>query len=244
MKNASKHAAALKTLLKRLIRLHKPGEAPQLDPLRALVMAVVMEDCDDRKAAAAMAAFDAEFVDVNELRVATELELADLMGPKYPSFGERSMRLRDLLMNLFDAEGRLSIDRLAAMGKKDLRAAMRGVPQMTPFVEGFMTLAGFAQTAVPLDETMRQFLVTQDVLEPETAPDEAQRFLEGNLKAEECWPFFASCRAAAIASRSSRAKPAVGGTPPKVPTRTSKSKAPLPAAPRRPRVKRANKQSA
>src|SRR5688500_4420544 len=131
MKNASKHATTLKTLYRRLCRQHKPGERPQLEPFRALVLGVLREDCDEGRAAQALASLDAEFVDVNELRVATELELMSLIGEDYPKVVDRSLRLRDLLMSLFDTEGRLSITRLAAMNKKEQRAALHQLPTMT-----------------------------------------------------------------------------------------------------------------
>lgn len=204
MKNATKHAATLKSLHKKLCRQHKPGDRPQLDPLRALVLGVLQESCDDGRAQKAAAALDEEFVDVNELRVATELELTNLVGPGYPAAMDRAVRLREILMSLFDGEGRLTIDRVAAMNKKEQRAHLRSLPAMTPFIEGYVSLLGFGQTAMPVDEPMRAYLVSEGVLEPEATVEDAQKFLESNLKADEYWPFFASCRAEACKPRPRR----------------------------------------
>jgi endonuclease III len=201
MKNASKHAATLKSLRRKLCRQHKAADRPELDPLRALVLGVLREDCDDAKANRAMAALDEEFVDVNELRVATELELSNLIGEDYPHVVDRSVRLREILMSVFDAEGRLSIARVAAMNKKEQRATLHGLPMMSPFVEGHVALLGFGQAAVPVDDRMRVYLVSQGVLEPSGTVEEAQRFLESHLKSDECWPFFHACRAEVSKSR-------------------------------------------
>lgn len=201
MKNATKHATTLRSLYRKLVRQHRPGERPQLEPLRALVLGVLREGCDETRAQRVMAQIDEEFVDINELRVATELELAGMMGHSYPEAAERAVRLRELLMSVFDAEGRLSIERMAALNKKEQRSCLRGLPMMTPFVEAHVSVLGFGQAAVPVDEMMCRYLVHGGALEPEATLDEAQRFLEAHLKADECWPFFAACRAAASRSR-------------------------------------------
>lgn len=201
MKNASKHAATLKSLHRKLCRQHKAGDRPEMDPLRALVLGILREECDDGKATRAMAVLDEEFVDVNELRVATELELSILIGEDYPGAIDRSLRLREMLMSVFDAEGRLSIARVAAMNKKEQRATLHGLPTMSPFVEGHVALLGFSQAAVPVDERMRAYLESQGVLEPGGTVDEAQRFLESHLKSDECWPFFHACRMESCKSR-------------------------------------------
>ena len=125
MKNATKHAGSLRSLYRKLIRQHRAPPRPQLEPLRAIVMGVLCEQCDDARAQKILEVFEETFVDINELRVATELELAAMIGSRYPGAPERAVRLREILMSLFDAEGRLCIERVAAMNKKDQRSALR-----------------------------------------------------------------------------------------------------------------------
>ena len=50
MKNATKHADELKSLLKRLLREERPPEKPVLDPLHALVRGAMSFDVPDGKA--------------------------------------------------------------------------------------------------------------------------------------------------------------------------------------------------
>ena len=212
MKNASKHAETLRSLYKKVAA--SDAERPSLDPLRSVVLGVLREDCDDAPADAAMGRFDDEFVDVNELRVATELELADLMGVDYPDVEARSFRLRELLMALFDGEGRLSLHRLSAMNKREQRAALRDVPHVTPFVEAHAMLLGFGGSAVPVDARTLAHLIERDALDAEADVETAQRFLEQHLRADEYWPFYAGCRrelakpAKTVAGRKSKPKKA------------------------------------
>ena len=79
MKNATKHADELRSLFKKLVKEHK---APPLTPIAAvsaLVRGAMSYDVADSRADEAMKAIEKEFVDLNELRVATDLE--SLTGP-------------------------------------------------------------------------------------------------------------------------------------------------------------------
>ena len=58
MKNATKHADALKSLYRRLMRDHKPEPKQPQDALRALVSAAMSFDVPDSKAADAMSLKD------------------------------------------------------------------------------------------------------------------------------------------------------------------------------------------
>ena len=92
MKNASKHADELKSLLKKLGK-DRP-ERPAMDPLVAIVRGSLSMDADDGLVDEAMAKIDSEFVDINELRVATELEVADLVGDHHPKIDEKTTIIR------------------------------------------------------------------------------------------------------------------------------------------------------
>jgi hypothetical protein len=53
---------------------------------------------------------------------------------------------------------------------------------------------------------MVEYLKAEEVLEPDTALDEAQRFLEHHVKAEECHEFYTVIRAAAQSGDGDRKK--------------------------------------
>ncbi len=125
-------------------------------------------------------------------------------------------------MNLFDREGRLSVDKIAALNKKEQRQRIRGVALMTPFIEGHLCLLGLGQHAMPVDEPMRLFLAEQEAIDAEADLEEAQRFLEGQLKADEYWPFYVACRAEALAVKPKRPRTARGaGGSGKIPKKTT-----------------------
>src|SRR4051794_6180638 len=92
MKNATKHAEELKSLCRRLVKEYRPEPRQAQEPLKALVRAAMSYDVSDQRAEEAMRAIEREFVDLNELRVATELEVQELLGARYPEIERRGAR--------------------------------------------------------------------------------------------------------------------------------------------------------
>jgi endonuclease III len=197
MKNAGKHADELKHLLKRLQREGKPSEKELLEPLRALVRGAMSYDVTDNRAEDAMKAIVTEFVDLNELRVATDLEVQEFLGVKYPAIEQRVEMITKSLNAIFEREHTLSLDRLKTVSKRDARQFLREMPGINPFVEAFVMLFAFDGNAMPVDDEILDYLRAQGVVDEETTLEEAQRFLEYHLKAEEIYDFYVLVRRAA-----------------------------------------------
>lgn len=194
MKNATKHAEGLKSLHKRLTKDHKAEPRQTLDALQALVRAAMSFDVADARADDAMKLIEKEFVDLNELRVATELEVQEMLGQRYPSIERRVAMITACLNNIFEREHTLSLDRLKTLNKKDARQFLRELPEIHPFVEGYVMLYAFEGHAMPLDEEMLAILADHDVVEQGISLEDAQKFLEHNIKAEDCHEFFVALR--------------------------------------------------
>src|SRR6476619_3358176 len=104
MKNATKHADELKSLGRKLVREHKPEPRAALEPLWALVRGAMSYDMPDSRADDAIKAIEKEFVDLNELRVATDLEIQELLGTRYPDIERRVAMITGALNNIFERE--------------------------------------------------------------------------------------------------------------------------------------------
>lgn len=206
MKNATKHAETLKSLYKKLTREHKPGERPQVDSLRALVIGAMSFEVSDARADEAMKAIEREFVDLNELRVATELEVQELLGVRYPQIEKRVQMITSALNAIFEKEHTLSLERLKDISKRDARQFLRDLPGMHPFVEAYVMLMTFDAHAVPLDDEMLEYLREADIVDETTTLEDAQRFVEHHLKADEHYPFYAALRAAASSAPKGKKK--------------------------------------
>lgn len=196
MKNAGKHPEELKALVKKLVK-DRP-ERPEMDPLVAIVRGTLSMDADDAQVEEAMARIDAEFVDINELRVATELEVADLIGDHHPKIDEKTTILRTTLHAVFDREQILKFDRVKELKKAEIRQFFRDMETMPPFVEAFVTLHAFDTAAFPVDDAILDLLVAEGVIDEGTTHEDAQAFLEHQVKADDVYGTYLAFREQAL----------------------------------------------
>ncbi len=196
MKNATKHADELKSLLKRLTKEEKPPAKPEVDPLHALVRGAMSFDIPDAKAEDAMRAIDREFVDLNELRVATDLEIQQLLGARYPAIEKRVAMITQSLNNIFEREHTLSLDRLRTIPKKDARQFLRELPDLHPFVDAYVMLIALDAPCIPVDDEMVATMAEAGIVDEGTTVEDAQKFVEQTVKAEpeDCYDAYACLR--------------------------------------------------
>ena len=193
-------------MCKRLLKERRPAPREPQEPLKALVRGAMSFDMPDARADDAMRAIEKEFVDLNELRVATDLEIQELLGVKYPAIERRVAMITQSLNNIFEREHTLSLDRLKAVSKRDARQFLRELPDIHPFVEAYVMLFGFDGHAFPADDETLEYFREHGVVEDGTGLDEAQRFVEHHLKAEECYDLFARLREAAMDGKKKQRK--------------------------------------
>src|SRR5277367_1309964 len=165
MKNATKHAETLKALSRRLSKEHKPVPRVSMDPLQALVRGAMSFDVSEAKVDEIMSHIEKEFVDLNELRVATDLEIQELLGTKYPLIEQRVAMITQSLNAIFEKEHTMSLDRLRTLNKRDARQWVRELPHIHPFVEAFVMLTSFECHAIPVDDEILNYLREHGVVE-------------------------------------------------------------------------------
>ena len=194
MKNATKNAEELRSYLKRLLKEEKPKPKQTMEPLHALVRGAMSFDVSDARAEDAMKAINREFVDLNELRVATDLEIQELLGTRYPLIEKRVAMITLSLNNIFEREHTLNLDRLKTAKKPEVRSFLRDLPDVHPFVEAYVMLFGFDAPAVPVDEEMLAHLQAEGLADENTTLLDLQKTLEHAVKGEECYDLFTSLR--------------------------------------------------
>jgi endonuclease III len=189
-------------MFKRLLREGKPEPKQTQEPLDALVRGAMTYDVSDNRAEDAIKAISKEFVDLNELRVATDLEIHELLGVRYPAIEERVAMITQCLNDIFEREHTMSLDRLKTISKRDARQFLRELPGMQPFVEAFVMLMAFDGAAFPIDQEMLAYLIEEEILDEGTTLPEAQKFVEHHVKSEELFDFYAVLRKAALSDGS------------------------------------------
>lgn len=199
MKNATHHADILKSVHKKLVKEHKPQPRQALDPVVALVRGVLSWDVPDNKVEEAMKVIQKEFVDLNELRVATELEVQELLGVRYPDVEQRAAMLAAGLNSIFEREHTMHLQRLREISKREARQFLRETPTINPFAEAYVMLYGFEAPCFPMDDTIRERLVDEEVLEEEVSLEDAQKFVEQHVKADDVYDLYSVLRASVFA---------------------------------------------
>jgi endonuclease III len=201
MKNATKYAETLKSFCRKLTRDREAPPKESQDALQVLVRAAMSYDVSDHKADEAMKAIEREFVDLNEFRVATELEVQELLGQRYPKIEERVTMITKALNNIFEREHTLSLNRLKEISRRDARQFLRELPDIHPFVEAYVMMYGFDGHTFPIDDAMLDMLREEEIVEEDTSLLDAQKFVEHHLKDVECYKLYLAMRQVAYEER-------------------------------------------
>jgi endonuclease III len=185
----------LQALAKKLRAEHgEPGESPFPTPFPAddfgavlhqfIYSMLLWESTSPHANHAAKRLLDA-VVDLNELRICFAEELADLFGERYPKCKERAQRLKAALSEIYKREHSLSLERLAAMSKRDARTYLETLDGVPHYVAHRVLLVCVGGHAVPCDQRLQYLLEDEKAIEPGLTVEEASSWLEHQFKSGE-----------------------------------------------------------
>jgi len=187
----------LDVLKKTISRLEKaaPAKKPEpVDPLTRLIRAFLEYDCDELRTQAAERKILENMVDFNELRVTPAIELAALLGARYPFAESRCSALHRTLQSIFDREHHMRLDRVKEMKKAEIRPYFQSLAGITPYVEAAVAVDCFGITAAPVDTKLLLWLISKDALPEGIDIKSAQQIIEKQMKAGEAEEFFHGSR--------------------------------------------------
>ncbi len=180
------HARALNALLRSLKSKYAPeGELPQRTPLEELIYSFLLWEAPIAKADAAFRRLMNHVVDVNELRVCRPPEIISIIGKTYPLAEERAMRLKASLHEVYLREFAVTLDKCAALSKRDARKYLDTLEGMPPFVSARVILLRLGGHAIPVDNNLLDRLVARGVVEPDYDCARAEGVLERHVKADD-----------------------------------------------------------
>jgi hypothetical protein len=187
----------LEILKKTIARLVKaaPARRPEpVDPLTRIIRAFLEYDCDEARTTLAERKVLDTMVDFNELRVTPAIELAALLGVRYPFAESRCSGLHRTLQSIFDREHHMRLDRIKEMKKGEIRPYFQSLAGITPYVEAAVSVDCFGISAAPVDTKLLLWLISKDALPEGTDIRTAQQQIERHLKAGEAEEFFHGSR--------------------------------------------------
>ncbi len=155
--------------ISKLFRVARPKFSPVSPPanrtlLEHLVYACLLEDATFDAADEVFARLQLDYVDWNEIRVTTPVELAELMRPM-PEPDVTALRLRRSLHGLFEAH--YSFD-LEFLKKENLGKAIEQIGKyrgMTPFAVAWVTQHGLGGHSIPVDQSLMNLMVILGIVD-------------------------------------------------------------------------------
>jgi hypothetical protein len=194
MNKANVKLDVLKKVLARLMKAVPARRAEPPEPLQRLVRAFMEYDCDEARADMAVKRFSENMVDHNELRVTPAIELAALLGVRYPFAESRCSALHRTLQSIFDREHHMNLTRLNEMKKTEIRPYLQSLAGILPYVEAAVCVDCFGVSAVPMDTKFLLWLIGKDVFPEGTDIRTAQTILEKHVKAADATELFHGSR--------------------------------------------------
>ena len=188
-------ADVLKKTLSRLVKAAPAKKPPEIvDPLARLIRAFLEYDCDAARTEIADRKVQENMVDYNELRVTPAIELAALLGVRYPFAESRCSSLHRTLQSIFDREHHMRLDRLKDLKKTEVRPYLQSLAGITPYVEAAIAVDCFGIAAAPVDTKLYLWLVGKDALPDGLDLKTAQILIEKHLKSSDSEDFFHGSR--------------------------------------------------
>jgi len=185
VKQAVEYERNLARILKKSAR-SRSRELPDADnPVAVLVLSCLLWECTPTKALAGYKRLREQVVDFNDLRVCLPHETMARLGERYPLALERAHRLRASLNDLYAREHAVSLDRLAHMGKKEVKRYLDSLEGMVPYVSARVALLSFDVHGVPVDESLRGALIAAGAADPTHDVMELGHWLTRHVRAGE-----------------------------------------------------------
>ena len=182
----------LTAVLKRLLKEHTPAVRVPVkgfegyEPACAmLVYSFLLWESTPKQAASGLQRLGEAVIDLNDLRVAMPSEIIEITGMRDGVSPERAERLRAVLNDIFRREHLVSLSRLDSISKREVRDFLDSLEGMPAFVAARVTLLGFGGHAIPIDGRLQKLLAAEGVFESGVHPDDAERWLERQIRATD-----------------------------------------------------------
>ena len=190
MKHGTAYAKRVKRVYAQVKQQAKePRVSGPTDPLEQLVLSVLSQETSRSNAQRAYGKLLSVMVDVNEVRVSSPREIADIIDPYIPHSHTCAARLCELLNAVFDAENTVNLDSLHLMGKRDAKHRLEALRGIEPYDVASVMLWSIGGHAVPVNAKLLAALRKEELVDPDTPVAEVQSFLERHVPPAEAKRF-------------------------------------------------------
>jgi hypothetical protein len=186
LKNATEYAKRVKRLLQKLKREGPAPHPPASHDLTDQYLEAVLANfASESRAHRAVGQLRSAVVDINELRVTPQSELAEILGEDFPSRYVAAEEVSRSLNAVYNRTHHVDVAFLAKWAKKRAESFISGLEGLSPFAKACFILRGLGGHAFPVDQQMLGFLQRRQCIPADATVEQAQKFLAGVVKASE-----------------------------------------------------------
>lgn len=150
----------------------------RLAPLDALAHAVLECYVEPTEACTILEAFKREFVDYNEFRVATDLELESIFKNPSQKAKKALAHLRNLLAEIFQVEGALTFARIEKLPRDQAADFLRRLRESNAYITGSVLMYGLGHPSVPVGPKLMSMLKSKKWVRNDADEWSVQQLLE------------------------------------------------------------------
>jgi len=143
-------SALIVKLQKVLLKHYKPVAPVERPVLEQLLFACLLENAHYEPAEEALAAVTDAFYDLNEIRVSTAQELAQVFR-RLPQAETAARRLRLALQNVFESSYAFDLENLRKLKLGQATEQLEKQAKVSPFAVAYVTQVSLAGHAIPMD---------------------------------------------------------------------------------------------
>ena len=173
----------------------KPKEPEYKDPIESVVYAVVSEYTTLSTAKSAVRKIKNHFVDYNDLRVSRVEEIVDILKIDKDIAAKIADEMTKVLNSVFNRYDKVSLEGLFEVGKRQARKELQELNTFSDFILGYCFLTSLEGHAIPLTETIVEYLRQNKLVYPTAKASAIEGFLERQISSSEGYLFYYLLRA-------------------------------------------------
>lgn len=195
MKNSKKYAQSIQKLFRSLKRKGPKVKKVRYDDIHeALVQAIVLEHMTETSANAAFKRFGDYFVDYNDMRVSRPEEIIEMLGEDKETTRKIASCVLAVMSGLFRKYNTINLESLRKTGKRQAKTLLEKFEGVSKFCVDYCMLTALDSHAIPLTETMVQYLRENELVDPDADIAEIEGFLTRQISSSNAYEFYGLLR--------------------------------------------------
>jgi len=191
MKNSKEHSAKIDKIIRSLRNFLPKVKPPEVtEPLEALLFGLLCEHRPEKNARKIFKNLLSHFADLNDLRVSRAEEILDIFQDHSPEASATASTLTRALNRAFDRYDMLTLAPLKDIGKRQAKKELQYLAPASPFAVNFCFLTALGGHAIPINPQMMEFLKSNQLIDPDTPPEQIDTFFERYVSASKAWEFY------------------------------------------------------